>query len=194
MPKLTVALRSETPSAVFLDRDGVINENRADHVKCWAEFRFLPGAPDAIARLSRAGVRIFVITNQAIINRGMVSREAVDQINSQMAAEVERHGGRIDAIAYCPHRPEEGCGCRKPQPGLLLDLARRHGLDLRATVVIGDALSDVEAGIAAGCRAILVLTGRGPEQLARTDGRNGFAVASDLSAAVELLLGGQPAT
>ncbi len=176
--------------AVFLDRDGVINANREDHVKSWAEFQFLPGAPEAVARLSHAGVRVFVITNQAIINRGVVSRSTVDAINQQMVREVERRGGRIEAVAYCPHRPEEQCDCRKPRPGLVLDLARRYGLDLRETVVIGDALSDVEVGLAAGCRAMLVLTGRGREQwaVAMASGRRGFTVAADLSEAVELLL------
>lgn len=177
--------------AVFLDRDGVINENRPDHVKSWAEFSFLPGVLDGIARLSEAGVHVFVISNQAIVNRGVVSRESVDAINQRMIDEIRRWGGNVDAVAYCPHRPEERCSCRKPEPGLLLGLARLHGLDLKDAVVIGDAMSDVDAAHAAGCKAILVETGRGSEQLAMATaaGRNGFAVARDLSGAVELLLG-----
>jgi len=179
--------------AVFLDRDGVINENRTDHVKAWEEFRFLPNALEAIARLSRAGIKVFVITNQAVVNRGLVPRETVDAINQRMIEEVERHGGRIEAVAYCPHRPEEQCGCRKPQPGLILDLARRYRLDLRETVLIGDAASDLEAGQLAGCRTILVLTGRGNEQLAlaRRAGKGEFRMAPDLLAATDMLL--QPA-
>src|SRR5581483_7374460 len=89
--------RAEPVKAVFLDRDGVINENRPDHVKSWAEFRFLPGALEAIARLSRAGVKVFVITNQAVVNRGIVSPHTVDSINERMIGEIERHGGRIEA-------------------------------------------------------------------------------------------------
>lgn len=176
--------------AVFLDRDGVINQNRPDHVKHWSEFQFLPGALRAVARLSQAGVGVFIITNQAIINRGMVSRETVDWINRQMVEEIERLGGRVDAVAYCPHRPDERCSCRKPQPGLLVDLARKYGLDLRETAVIGDALTDVEAGQAVGCEAVLVLTGRGNEQLrlAAAAGISGFRVAADLEAATALLL------
>ncbi len=186
-------LLSPTPTAivkaVFLDRDGVINENRPDHVKSWAEFRFLPGAPEAVARLSKAGIRVFIITNQAIINRGMVSREMVDRINRRMIREIKRAGGRIDGVAYCPHRPDERCTCRKPQPGLLLHLAERHGLDLRESVVIGDALSDVEAALAAGCQAILVMTGRGTEQFQMSANTSRtFAVAADLNAAIDLLL------
>ncbi|MGH2460666.1 MAG: D-glycero-alpha-D-manno-heptose-1,7-bisphosphate 7-phosphatase [Chloroflexota bacterium] len=176
--------------AVFLDRDGVINQNRPDHVKHWSEFHFLPGALQAVARLSQAGVGVFIITNQAIINRGMASRETVDWINRRMVEEIERLGGRVEAVAYCPHRPDERCGCRKPQPGLLVDLARRFGLDLRETAVIGDALTDLEAGQAVGCEAVLVLTGRGAEQLllAPAAGISGFRVAADLGAATTMLL------
>ncbi|MGQ9675825.1 MAG: D-glycero-beta-D-manno-heptose 1,7-bisphosphate 7-phosphatase [Chloroflexota bacterium] len=175
--------------AVFLDRDGVINENRSDHVKDWSEFRFLPGTPEAIARLSRTGVRIFVITNQAIINRGVVSRQQVDAINRRMVREIENRGGRIDEVVYCPHHPDEACDCRKPRPGLLLSLARKHRLDLSDTALIGDALTDIEAGLSVGCDAILVLTGRGRDQLAQAvaAGKNGFRIASDLSEAVDLL-------
>lgn len=175
---------------VFLDRDGVINENRPDHVKSWAEFCFLPGAPEAVARLTRAGLQAFVVTNQAIVNRGVVSRDTIDAINDRMVREIAYRGGRIEAVAYCPHRPDEHCQCRKPQPGLLLGLARQYELDLSESVLIGDALGDVEAALAVGCRAILVLTGRGPEQLelAQAAGRSDFRVASDLDAAIELLL------
>jgi D-glycero-D-manno-heptose 1,7-bisphosphate phosphatase len=177
--------------AIFLDRDGVINENRRDHVKEWSEFRFLPGAIEAVARLSRAGIAVFVITNQAIVNRGLVSRHTVDAINARMAGEIARRGGRIEAIAYCPHRPDEECACRKPRPGLLLELARRYRLDLSRAVMVGDALTDIDAGLAAGCQAILVLTGRGSEELARarTAGRNGFRVAADLNGVADLVLG-----
>jgi D-glycero-D-manno-heptose 1,7-bisphosphate phosphatase len=181
--------------AVFLDRDGVINENRAEHVKDWSEFQFLPGAPEAIARLAEAGIQVFIITNQAIVNRGMVSRERVDGVNRRMVEEIECRGGSIAAVAYCPHRPDERCSCRKPQPGLLLRLADEHRLELSATVLIGDALTDIQAGQSAGCRTILVLTGRGAEQLAMANatGQNGFLVAADLSQACELVLGGLPA-
>jgi D-glycero-D-manno-heptose 1,7-bisphosphate phosphatase len=175
---------------LFLDRDGVINENRADHVKDWSEFRFVPGAPEAIARLTLAGWRIFVVSNQAIVGRGAVPHSTVDAVNDLMLDELGRSGGRIEAVAYCPHRPEEGCACRKPRPGLLLNLAARFKLDLRHAVVIGDALSDVKAGRSVGSRAILVLTGRGPEQLAhaRATGQHDFSIATDLRAAADLLL------
>jgi D-glycero-D-manno-heptose 1,7-bisphosphate phosphatase len=189
-PRLGWAVRRTPSPAVFLDRDGVINVNRPDHVKCWAEFEFLPGALEALARLAALGLPVIVVTNQAIVNRGMVPQRMVDEINCRMAAEIVRAGGRIDAVVYCPHRPEEACQCRKPQPGLLLEAARRYRLDLRRSVLVGDALSDIEAGQAAGCQTILVLTGRGAEQhaLAARQGRNGYLVAQDLGEAVELLV------
>jgi D-glycero-D-manno-heptose 1,7-bisphosphate phosphatase len=176
--------------AVFLDRDGVINENRIDHVKSWAEFHFLPGVAEAVARLTRSGVKVFVVSNQAMVNRGVVPREDVESLHQRMIQEIERGGGRIEAVAFCPHCPEEECDCRKPRTRLLLDLARDHGVDLKRAAVVGDALTDVEAGLAAGCRVILVLTGRGREQLARATGTDvwRFAVADDLTAATELLL------
>jgi D-glycero-D-manno-heptose 1,7-bisphosphate phosphatase len=190
---LDLALQEIRPGdveAVILDRDGVINENRADHVKSWDEFQFLPGAAAAIADFCRAGVRVFVMTNQAIINRGIATRETVDDVNRRMVNEIRRLGGSIEAVACCPHRPDQGCQCRKPQPGLLIDLASHFGIDLAKSVVIGDALTDIEAGLAAGCRAILVLTGRGREQLAGASAsvRQTFVVAPDLSAIARWLV------
>jgi D-glycero-D-manno-heptose 1,7-bisphosphate phosphatase len=181
-------------SAVFLDRDGVINENRSDHVRSWDEFRFLPGSLEAIARLHQAGVRVFVITNQAIVNRGMITREALDDLHSRMTTEIARHGGRVESVIYCPHRPDEHCGCRKPMPGLLTRAAVEHGIDLDRSVVVGDALADLQAGAAAGCRTVLVLSGRGREQLllAREAEQSGFSVAPDLPAAVAQLLDREP--
>jgi D-glycero-D-manno-heptose 1,7-bisphosphate phosphatase len=168
----------------------VINENRVDHVTRWAEFRFLPGAPEAVARLCQAGLRLFVVTNQAIINRGLVSSGTIEAVNQHMVRELQRRGGRIEAVAYCPHRPEEQCACRKPRPGLLLDLARRYAVDLRAAAVVGDALTDIQAGQAVGCQTVLVLTGRGRQELRRAAlaGTNGFMVAPDLDCAAHLLV------
>jgi D-glycero-D-manno-heptose 1,7-bisphosphate phosphatase len=176
--------------AVFLDRDGVINENRDDHVKSWSEFRFLPGAPEAIARLTQAGRQVFIITNQAIVNRGVVSCAVVESINRRMVDELERQGGRVADVVYCPHRSDEHCRCRKPEPGLLLRLAQRHGVTFHDAVLIGDARSDIEAGRAVGCETMLVLTGRGAAQLPRVleSSLGAVTVARNLGHAVDLLL------
>jgi len=145
---------------IFLDRDGVINEERSDYVKNWQEFRFLPGALQAIARLSKAGLRIFVISNQSVINRGLASLEDVEEIHHRMKNDVERAGGMIEGILYCPHTPEKNCECRKPRPGLLEKAAKIYGLELERCYLIGDKLSDVAAGQAVGCHCVLVQTGR----------------------------------
>jgi D-glycero-D-manno-heptose 1,7-bisphosphate phosphatase len=151
--------------AVFLDRDGVICENRPDHVKSWDEFQFVPGAKNSLAALSRLGLPIVVVTNQAIVGRGIVPAGVVDEIHRRMMAEVKAYGGRIDRVLYCSHRPEDGCACRKPQAGMLLQAADEMGIDLRKSYMVGDAASDLVAGQQVGCRSFLVLTGRGKQQL-----------------------------
>lgn len=151
--------------AIFLDRDGVINENRADHVKSWDEFVLIPGALHGIRLLSEAGWPIFVVTNQAAVNRGLVSHQTIAQINQRMVAVAHQHGAHIRGVRYCPHRPDEGCRCRKPSPGMLLSLAVEHGLDLARSYMVGDALTDIAAGQAVGCRTALVQTGRGREHV-----------------------------
>jgi len=146
---------------VFLDRDGVVNRNRDDYVKCWEEFEFLPGSLEALRMLASHSVRVIVVTNQSAVGRGIVSRETLDDIHRRMVAEVEAHGGRIDAILCCPHAPDEGCRCRKPQPGLLLEAIRRFRIDPAASCFIGDSLSDLKAAHAADLPFVMVLTGKG---------------------------------
>ncbi|GAC1315221.1 MAG: hypothetical protein NVSMB2_06260 [Chloroflexota bacterium] len=183
-------MMAERFSAVFLDRDGVINENRVDHVKNWDEFEFLPGACETIARFTQAGLRVFVVSNQAIVNRGIVSADEVEAIHQGMVDEIERAGGRVDGIAYCPHRPDEKCACRKPQPGLLRMLAENHDVDLGSALFVGDVMSDLDAGHAAGCATILVLTGRGRDQVAQAcaAGREDVLVYADLPQVADLVL------
>lgn len=176
--------------AVFLDRDGVINANRPDYVKSWAEVRFLPGVFRALARLARTPFAIVVVTNQSPVGRGLLAPEVAEEINRRIQAMVAAHGGRIDAVYLCPHRPEEGCACRKPKPGLLLRAAQERDLNLAASYMVGDALSDVEAARAAGVHPILVLTGRGRAHVHRLpeDLRAACTVVDDLSAAVDWIL------
>ena len=191
--RMCMASAGSLRPAVFLDRDGVINENRSDHVKAWEEFVFLPGVLDALRLLARHDRPIIVVTNQAVINRGLVRRETVEQVHRRMCDEIAQGGGRIDAIYYCPHRPEEGCDCRKPRPGLLLQAAREMSLDLPGSYFIGDALSDVEAALAAGCRPILVLTGRGQDQrdVLEQRGQGHVTVVHNLSQAIACVVAPQ---
>jgi len=152
--------------AIFLDRDGVLNENRRDHVTSWREFAFLPGVHQALRQLASLGLPIIVVTNQAIVNRGIASRAAVEAIHQRMVAELRDSGGQIDAVRYCPHHQGEQCDCRKPSPGMLLDAAAEFDIDLSHSILVGDAATDVLAGKRAGCQTVLVLTGRGREALA----------------------------
>jgi D-glycero-D-manno-heptose 1,7-bisphosphate phosphatase len=149
--------------AVFLDRDGVINRDRPDYVKSWEEFEFLPGVLEAFHLLAPGPHRIIVVSNQSAIGRGLVSRETVDKIHARMTEAVRRGGGRIDAVYYCPHRPDADCLCRKPRPGLLLRAARELDIDLPVSWLIGDDLRDLESAVAAGIRPVLVRTGHGKD-------------------------------
>jgi D-glycero-D-manno-heptose 1,7-bisphosphate phosphatase len=151
-------------STIFLDRDGVINENRSDYVKSWQEFRFLPGSREAIAKLTQAGHRMIVCSNQAGVARGHISVETVEDIHRRMVAAIAEVGGTIEKVYYCPHGKEENCACRKPRPGMLLHARDELGVDLSDAVFIGDSITDVRAGLAAGVRSMLVLTGLGIEQ------------------------------
>ncbi len=173
--------------AIFLDRDGVINANRPDHVKTWDEFVFLPGALDALAQIAASEFLVIVTTNQSAIARGVTSEATVCDIHARMIAEIERAGGRIDAVYYCPHLPDAQCACRKPQPGMYRQAMEKFAIDPTRSYVIGDALGDIVAAHAIGAHAILVLTGRGAEQQNQLIANNhtGYAVVQDLPRAVE---------
>ena len=176
--------------AAFIDRDGVICRNRDDYVKSWSEFVFLRGALRSLARLARLRLRVVVITNQSIINRHIVPVQVVEDIHARMVQTVAEAGGRIDRVLYCPHRPDEHCTCRKPEPGLLLQAAEELGLDLLGSYLIGDAETDMQAGRAVGCHRYLVLTGRGKRQLIRCwrHSEAGFTVVPNLGSAVNAIV------
>lgn len=143
---------------ILLDRDGVINRKpqKADYVKTWSEFIFLPRALEAIRHLTAAGFEVYIITNQPGIARGVMSKEDLDEINRTLHLAVKHKGGRIDGIYQCLHGWDEGCECRKPKPGLLLDAAFEHSFDLTKAIFIGDNERDILAGEAAECRTLLV--------------------------------------
>lgn len=183
------ASRRKQP-ALFLDRDGVIIENRSNHVRAWQDVAFLPGALSALSALANSDYRVIVVTNQSVIGRGLVSAQDVIDIHQRIVAVVAQRGGRIDASYMCPHAPEDECACRKPQPGLLLQAANEWDIDLAQSIMIGDALSDLAAGQAAGVgQTVLVRTGRGrqQEQLLSGERGNGIVVTDDLRAALILL-------
>ncbi len=150
---------------IFLDRDGVINRNPPNkgYVRKWAEFTFIPNSRKAIRELTESGYRIIVVTNQSGIGRGLYSEEDLADIHSRMVAEISKSGGTIDAVYYCPHRPDAGCECRKPKPGMLMRAAREHNIELENAYLIGDFSTDIEVGQRVGATTFLVLTGLGQE-------------------------------
>lgn len=174
--------------AILLDRDGVINRERADYVKSWAEMEILPGVLPALACLTALDVPILVLTNQSAIGRGLVSRTQVDAIHSQLQQLVRDREGRIDAFYLCPHHPRDGCACRKPKPGLLLQAAVDFRLNLRDCVFIGDSWTDYQAAAAVDCPSILVASGRQGSQLpSLLASLAAVPLVPDLAAAVSLL-------
>ena len=148
--------------AIFLDRDGVINKYPGDkkYVTSWKDFKFLPGAKKAIARLNKNKFRIFVISNQAGVGKGFFSKRALDLITRNMSNAIREFGGKIDGVYYCTHRPEENCPCRKPKAGLI-DIARKkYSIEAKSSFFIGDTIRDVFTARKAHCKSILVLSGK----------------------------------
>lgn len=182
-------MRGPIPSTVFLDRDGVINRRRiADWVRSPEQLELLPGALEAIARLSRAGWRTVVVTNQSAVGRGLMTSEDVDRVNAHLVACVERAGGRLLGILVCPHAPTDGCACRKPGVALFERAVTTWGIELSDAVMIGDAASDIEAARRAGVGIALLIPDpvEGyPDDAPRPDGQ--FPSLAD---AVDWLLAG----
>ncbi len=145
---------------IILDRDGTINEDSAEYVKSPSEWQPLPGALEAIARLNHAGWHVVVATNQSGLGRGLFDVASLNAMHAKMHAMLAAVGGRIDAVFYCPHAPDEQCRCRKPEPGLFEQIGERYGVDLKDVPAVGDSARDLVAAVAAGCEPHLVLTGK----------------------------------
>ncbi len=186
-----------TVSLVILDRDGVINHDSDDYIKSPDEWQPLPGSLEAIARLCRADYTVVVATNQAGVGRGLFSLEMLIRIHRKMASSIRDKGGRLDSVFFCPHSPAEQCGCRKPKPGMLLEISDRLGIGLSGVPVVGDSLRDLEAAEEAGAMPVLVKTGRGrltqeklsKGELSHTLGQT--PVYADLAAFTDAVLDGR---
>ncbi|NKN32634.1 D-glycero-beta-D-manno-heptose 1,7-bisphosphate 7-phosphatase [Marichromatium bheemlicum] len=183
-----------TERLVILDRDGVINHDSDAYIKSVEEWRPIPGSLEAMARLHHAGWRLAIATNQSGIARGLFDPSTLDAIHQRLREQLADHGARVEMIAFCPHGPDAGCRCRKPLPGLLEQIARRLGADLRGVPVIGDSLRDLEAARSAGAAPWLVRTGKGERTLAACADHPGpdpladVPIFPDLSAAADALL------
>lgn len=172
---------------VILDRDGTINYDSERYIKSPSEWRPIEGSLEGIARLTQAGYRIVVATNQSGIARGLFDTATLVAIHDTLQRAVMQAGGRIDAFFFCPHAADSDCACRKPKPGMLQEVARRFNISLEDTYMVGDAHRDVEAAAAAGARPVLVLSGRGKRT--RDEGKlpPGTAVFENLAAFAEHL-------
>ena len=183
---------------VIFDRDGTINQDRDDYVKSADEWVPLPGVLDAIARLNHAGWHVVVATNQSGLGRGLYDMAALNAMHAKMHKRLAAAGGRIDAVFYCPHSPDDNCHCRKPAPGLFEQIAERYGMELTRVPTVGDTLRDLQAGAAAGCMPHLVLTGKSEKyrgQALPPEFPPGTLVHTDVSAFADwLLLQPEPAS
>ena len=141
---------------VFLDRDGVINKERKDYVKSIQEFQILDNVPKAIKMLKKEGFLVIVITNQSAINRGLVSIETLNEIHNYLQKFLKENNTSIDDFYFCPHRPDENCQCRKPNPGMLVKAAQEHDIDMNQSFMIGNSLTDIQAAQKSGCKGILL--------------------------------------
>ncbi len=176
--------------AIFLDRDGVLIENRSDYVRAWSQVKLFPKAVEALSLSALKNYKVIIVTNQSAVGRGFISLKTANEINDQLVDAIRHQGGRVDAVYMCPHSPGDGCHCRKPKPGLLLQATSELSLDLTRSWMIGDAWSDVQAGQTAGVRqTILLKTGRGGEQLLQPQPKNvaGHLVFDELFQAIQAI-------
>lgn len=169
---------------LILDRDGVINEDSDEFIKSPEEWIPISGSLEAVAAANQKGYRVVVISNQSGLARGLFDVATLNRIHEKMLREVARFGGRIEAIYYCPHGPNDACDCRKPLPGMLTDLARRLDMDLASATLIGDRETDLAAGAAVGATCMLVRTGHGEQTLGELGRDSDIAVYDDLAAAI----------
>jgi D-glycero-D-manno-heptose 1,7-bisphosphate phosphatase len=182
---------------VILDRDGTINEDSDDYIKSVDEWQPIPGALEAVARLNQEGWHVVLATNQSGLGRGLFDMATLNAMHIKMNEQLAQRGGRVDAVFFCPHAPEDDCDCRKPRPGLLEKIGERYGIELANVPAVGDSLRDLQAAVAAGCAPHLVLTGKSkglPEAaIARMHEQvPGLTVHADLAAFAESLILARP--
>lgn len=186
-------------SAVFLDRDGTLNED-AGYISHPDGLTLFPWAVDAVRMINRSGMKAIVVTNQSGVARGIYDERALERVHDKLLVEMEKQHAFLDAIYYCPHHPRAGsapyrinCECRKPQPGLLTRAAKEHDIELSRSVVIGDKSSDIQLAANAGARGVLVLTGFGRETAENPDlwPCRPDLVAENLLDAVRMILDGK---
>jgi D-glycero-D-manno-heptose 1,7-bisphosphate phosphatase len=178
----------EGDKVVMMDRDGVINYDRSDYVRTVAQFRLIHGAQRAIRLLTQHGYQVHIVSNQSAVGRGLMTKDDLDEITRHMLARIEKVGGRIESVNYCLHAPDEDCACRKPRAGMIDALVERYGFNPERAWFVGDKLTDIRAGNAAGCRTILVARELPPTKFHTNDGAIPDFITTDLHTAVTSII------
>ncbi|NOQ88711.1 MAG: D-glycero-beta-D-manno-heptose 1,7-bisphosphate 7-phosphatase [Gammaproteobacteria bacterium] len=175
---------------IVIDRDGVINHDSDAYIKSAEEWLPIDGSLEAISRLNHAGYTVVVASNQSGLSRGYFDIEALSSMHRKMDAMLAKVGGEVDAVFYCPHGPDDSCDCRKPKPGMLLDIGQRYNVPLSEVIFIGDSISDIKAASNANSQAMLVRTGKGEkaEKILQVEGKGSIPIFDDLAAAVTAIL------
>lgn len=167
---------------IILDRDGVINHDSHEYIKTPDEWIELPGSIEAIAQLKQRGHQVVVATNQSGIARNYFDYPTLDAMHAKMKAALARFGAELDGIFFCPHHPDDGCGCRKPKPGLLEAIGAQFAADLTQAVMVGDSWRDLQAGMAVGAQPVLVRTGNGETTIKeQADNLHAIKIVDDLA-------------
>ena len=175
---------------IILDRDGVVNHDSDDYIKSPDEWQPIDGSLEAIARLNHAGYTVAIASNQSCLARGYFDIEVLTAMHKKMDELLAKIGGRIDAVFYCPHGPDDACHCRKPKPGMLLDIGQRFNVPLKQVIFIGDSIADITAANNANAQAVLVRTGKGikAEKILQSENKSSIPVYDDLASAVTAIL------
>ena len=179
---------------IVLDRDGVINHDSDAYIKSVEEWIPIAGSLEAIARLNHSGYTVVVASNQSGLARGYFTIETLMAIHKKMDEELSKAGGRVSAIFYCPHGPDDACDCRKPKPGMLLEIGQRFNVPLKDVIFIGDSVSDIKAASNASAKSMLVRTGKGikAEKPLLAECKETVPVFDDLASAVTAILTESP--
>ena len=173
---------------IILDRDGVINYDSSEYIKSPAEWLPIPGSLPAIAKLNRAGFRVIIATNQSGIARGFYDIAMLNAIHEKLINELKVCGGHIEEIFFCPHHPDDGCGCRKPKPGMLYDIEKQFSVRLDETFFIGDSIVDYQAAVIVGCQPLMVKTGKWQKALEINPAINDCPHFLDLAQAAQYVI------
>jgi D-glycero-D-manno-heptose 1,7-bisphosphate phosphatase len=188
MVQIATDNRSSRARLIVLDRDGVINYDSEQFIKSPEEWRPIPGSLEAIVRLNHAGYRVVVATNQSGVGRGLFDMGTLNAIHDKMVKALGQLGGRIDAVFFCPHAADSNCSCRKPKPGLLLEVGQRFGAELTGVPCVGDSLRDLQSAAAVGAQPILVLSGKGERTLREGEFPPNTLIYPDLAFVASALL------